>query len=223
MNETTARSLSQALWARNTGRAAEALGHPFVQRLADGTLPGESFAHFVAQDAFFLEAFCRAYALGLAHSPDRVALDTFAELIIGVRGELQLHASYAAEWGIDLSTVQPVPATLAYTDFLLTIAARGDIGVTCAALTPCMRLYAHLGQSLSRPTSDTYARWIATYADPDFESLAATIERLVDVYADDTAEVCAVYGRAMQLELEFFDAHVDRPTALRGVLSPRQR
>ncbi|WP_295658396.1 TenA family protein [uncultured Nocardioides sp.] len=211
MSETVAPSLSQALWARNADRATEALGHPFVRRLADGTLPRTSFAHFVAQDAFFLEAFCRAYGFGIAHSPDRMALDTFSELLIGVREELQLHASYAAEWGIDLSTVRPVPATLAYTDFLQTIAARGDIGVSCAALTPCMRLYAHLGQSLSPPASDTYARWIATYADPEFESLAATIERLVDVYADDTAEVRTVYGRAMQLELQFFDAGVTGP------------
>ncbi len=206
MNETAALSLSKALWTRNADRAAEALGHPFVRRLADGTLPRASFANFIAQDAFFLEAFCRAYGFGLAHSPDRVALDTFAELLVGVREELQLHVSYAAEWGIDLSTLQPVPATLAYTDFLLTVAARGDIGLTCAALTPCMRLYAHLGQSLSPPTGDTYARWVATYAGPDFECLAATIERLVDVYADDTAEVHTVYGRAMQLELAFFDA-----------------
>jgi thiaminase/transcriptional activator TenA len=206
VNEPAALSLSQALWTRNADRAAEALRHPFVRRLADGTLPRESFADFVAQDAFFLEAFCRAYGFGLAHSPDPMALDAFADLLIGVREELKLHASYAAEWGVDLSTVQPVPATLAYTNFLLTIAARGDIGVTCAALTPCMRLYAHLGQSLSPPTSDTYAPWIATYADPEFETLAATIERLVDVYADDTTEVGTVYERAMQLELSFFDA-----------------
>ena len=211
MTGTAGMSLSRALWARHADLATEALGHPFVRRLADGTLPRESFAGFVAQDAFFLEAFCRAYGFGLAHSPDRVALDTFAELLVGVRHELQLHASYAAEWGIDLSTVQPVSATLAYTQFLLTVAARGDIGVTCAALTPCMRLYAHLGQSLSPPIRDTiYAPWIATYADPAFEALAATIEQLVDRYADDSTEVGAVYERALQLELSFFDAaHLD--------------
>jgi thiaminase/transcriptional activator TenA len=210
MNAAGAATLAQTLWAQNADLAAEALAHPFVRRLANGTLPRESFADFVAQDAFFLEAFCRAYGFGLAYSPDRRALDTFAELLVGVREELRLHASYAAEWGIDLSTVQPVPATLGYTDFLLTIAARGDIGVTSAALTPCMRLYAHLGQSLSTRSSDTYARWVNTYADPEFESLAATVERLVDVYADDTAEVRAVYGRAMQLELAFFDAAYHR-------------
>ena len=199
-------SLAQTLWTHNADLAAEALAHPFIRRLADGTLPRESFADYVAQDAFFLEAFSRAYAFGLAHSPDRMALDTFTELLIGGREELRLHASYAAEWGVDLSTVEPVPATLAYTEFLLAVAAIGNIGATCAALTPCMRLYAHLGESLSTRTSDTYDQWIATYADPAFEELAATIERLLDRYANDTAEVRRVYGRAMQLELAFFDA-----------------
>lgn len=203
-------SLAQALWARNADLAAEALAHPFVRRLADGTLPRESFTGYVAQDTFFLEAFSRAYALGLAHSPDRTALDTLADLLTGVHEELRLHASYAAQWGIDLSTVEPVPSTLAYTDFLLAVAALGSIGVTCAALTPCMRLYAHLGQSLSTRSSDTYAQWVTTYADPAFEDLAATLERLLDAYADDTAEVRKAYRRAMRLELAFFDAACPR-------------
>ncbi len=102
MNQTTGLPLSQTLWARNADRAADALAHPFIRGLADGTLPRESFKEFVAQDAFFLEAFCRAYAFGLAHSPDRTVLETFAELLIGAREELQLHASYATEWEIDL-------------------------------------------------------------------------------------------------------------------------
>ncbi|MDQ3030541.1 MAG: TenA family protein [Actinomycetota bacterium] len=203
-------SLAQALWTDNADLAASALQHPFVRGIGDGTLPREVFVGYVAQDAFFLEAFCRAYALGLAHSPDHTALAAFADLLTGAREELRLHASYAARWGIDLSTVEPTPSTLAYTDFLLAVAALGGIGVTCAALTPCMRLYAHLGQSLSTRASDTYAEWVTTYADPAFEDLAATIERLLDAYAEDTAEVHTTYRRAMRLEIAFFDAACQR-------------
>lgn len=210
MNKAAAGSLSQTMWAQNAELAAQALAHPFVRGLADGTLPREAFAAFVAQDAFFLEAFCRAYGFGLARSPDRRALDTFAELIAGVRQELTLHASFAAEWGADLSKVEPVPATLAYTEFLLTVAAQADIGVIASAMTPCMRLYAHLGQSLSGRASGPYARWVDTYAASEFDDLAATIEQLVDVYADDTAEVRALYAQAMRLELSFFDAALHR-------------
>lgn len=204
-------SLSRTLWGHNADLAAEALAHPFVRRLADGTLPRESFANYLAQDTFFLEAFSRAYAFGIAHSPDRATLDTFTDLLIGVRDELEGHATYAAEWGIDLSTVEPLPATLAYTEFLLVVAKRGHVGVTCAAVTPCMRLYAHLGQSLSAQASDAYGHWVTTYADPAFEDLAATIERLLDAHADNTAEVRGTYRRAMELEVAFFDAAVTAP------------
>jgi thiaminase (transcriptional activator TenA) len=56
-------NLSTRLWADNCDLAAEALSHPFVRRLSDGSLAPEIFAGYVAQDAFFLESFARAYAL----------------------------------------------------------------------------------------------------------------------------------------------------------------
>lgn len=199
-------SLAADLWAENADLAAAALAHPFVQGIADGTLPTERFAGYVAQDAFFLESFARGYALGVAHSPDRAALDTFADLLAGVREELRLHGSYAARWGIDLTAVAPLPATSAYTDFLLATASLGGVGLTCAAMTPCMRLYAHLGQSLAGTAATPYTEWITTYADPGFEDLAVTLERLLDATAPDTRAVRHAYRRAMQLEVAFFDA-----------------
>jgi thiaminase (transcriptional activator TenA) len=199
-------TLSADLWGANADLAAEALAHPFVVGIGDGTLPRTAFAGYVAQDAFFLESFARAYAVGVAHSPDRVTLDTFADLLAGVRRELALHDGYAARWGIDLTGVEPLPATLAYTDFLLSTAFLGGITLTAAAMTPCMRLYAHLGQSLSAEAAGDYAEWVTTYADPGFEALAATLERLLDEHADDVPPVRTAYRRAMQLEVGFFDA-----------------
>jgi thiaminase (transcriptional activator TenA) len=198
-------SLAADLWAANRDLATDALVHPFVRGIADGTLPRERFAGYVAQDAFFLEAFARAYALGLAHSPDRPTLEAFADLLAGVRAELRLHTGYAARWGVDLTTVEPLPATLAYTDFLLATASVGDVGLICAAMTPCMRLYAHLGQSLSVHADGDYAEWVATYADPAFEELAATLERLLDRLGTDGPPLRRAYRRAMRLEVAFFE------------------
>jgi len=199
-------TLSADLWAANADLAAEALAHPFVAGLGDGTLPRAAFAGYVAQDAYFLESFTRAYAVGITHSPDRATLDTFADLLAGVREELRLHGGYAARWGIDLAEVEPLPATLAYTDFLLATAFLGGITLTAAAMTPCMRLYAHLGRSLSAQAAGDYAEWVTTYADPRFEEMAATLERLLDRHARDTPAVRTAYRRAMQLEVGFFDA-----------------
>jgi thiaminase (transcriptional activator TenA) len=134
------------LWEENADLAEAARAHPFVQGIADGSLPRGGFAGYIAQDAFFLDGFARAYTLALAHSPDRSSLDAFAELLAGVRERLRLHGGYAARWGIDLAGVVPSAATRAYVDFLLARASLGGVGLTCAAMTPCMRLYAHLGR-----------------------------------------------------------------------------
>jgi thiaminase (transcriptional activator TenA) len=210
-------SLSCALWQANADLAADALAHPFVRGLADGSLPGTAFAGYVGQDAFFLESFARGYALGVAHSPDRHGIDAFADLLQGVRDELRLHGGYAARWGIDLAAVEPAEATLAYTDFLLATAALGSVGLLCAAMTPCMRLYAHLGtqvdalfdQALAQTGAGRYREWVDTYSSAAFEELAVTLERLLDGYASDTPAVRAAYRRAMRLELGFFTAAWD--------------
>ena len=99
--------------------AGRALAHPLVRGVADGSLPREVFSGYVAQDAFFLEAFARAYALALASSPDAETVLAFAGLIAGVRDELSKHAAYAARWGSGPSRTSPAEATLAYTEFLL--------------------------------------------------------------------------------------------------------
>ncbi|SFT90917.1 thiaminase (transcriptional activator TenA) [Geodermatophilus amargosae] len=199
-------TLSAGLWVGSADLASAALASPFVTGIADGTLPHERFAGYVAQDAFFLEAFARAYALGVAHSRDRSTLEAFADLLAGVREELRLHDGYAARWGIDLAAVSPAPATLAYTEFLLATAALGDVGEVAAAMTPCMRLYAHLGQALVLRATGPYREWVDTYADPGFEELAATLEALLDRVAADTPGVRRAYRRAMGLELGFFTA-----------------
>ena len=163
--------------------------------------PHECLATYVAQGAFFLESFARAYALALAHSADRPTLEAFADLLGGAVDELRLHSTYARELDIDLTTTRPSGATRAYTDFLVGTSALGGIALTCAAMTPCMRLYAHLGTSLSPPAQNDYDSWFLTYADPAFEQLARKLEALLDLHAPDAESVGATYRRAIELQI----------------------
>lgn len=201
--------LSRLLWTQNEDWANRILAHRFVRGLGDGSLPLEAFKRYVAQDAYFLEAFARAYAFCLAHSTARDDLYGFAELIAGVLEELRLHAGYAERWQVDLSSVVPGVATTAYVDFLLGTARHGNLGETIAAMTPCMRLYAFLGQTLARGSvAPLYAEWVKTYADPGFEALAGRLEVLLDRHAVDGTAVRAHYRRAMELEHGFFAANL---------------
>ncbi len=201
-------TLSRELWEANQDLAQVCLQHPFVQGIAAGTLPRDRFAFYVAQDAFFLEAFARAYSIAAAKAPDWASFRALHTLAGGVLEERQLHDGYAAAWDVDLQAVTLAPATRHYTDFLLATAWSYDIGVTAVAMSPCMRLYAFLGQQLAQQgvPDHAYADWIRTYSSIEFEDLARQLEDLVDRYAGDTPLVRETYRYAMLCEQDFFQA-----------------
>jgi len=154
--------LHKKLWEHNADVTRRCLEHPFVRGLADGTLDHDVFRRYVAQDAFFLRAFLRAYALAAAKSENWNQARLFHELMGGVVEELKLHESYAAKLGIDLEAVKPYSATSVYTDFLRRVAWQDSISEIIAAMLPCLRLYAFLGTELSaslRP-QHPYEEWI---------------------------------------------------------------
>jgi thiaminase/transcriptional activator TenA len=195
------------LWRRNRDLAQACLEHPFVQGIASGELALERFRVYVGQDACFLEAFVRAYALALARCPDREGLEVFKDLLVGGFEELRLHQGYAERWGISLSP-EPLSATTAYCDFLLRVASLDPVGHTVAAMTPCMRLYAFLGQQLA-PKLDPespYREWVETYSSDGVEALASRLEELLDRYGGEPERLATLYRRAMELELAFFRA-----------------
>lgn len=201
-------SLARELWQANSDLAQASLEHPFVQGIGDGTLARAKFAYYVGQDAFFLESFARAYSIAAAKTADWQDFQTFHTMAGAVLQELQLHEGYAANWGVDLRTVDAGPTTRRYTDFLLATAWGSGVGLTAVAMTPCMRLYGFLGQELARleRPEHAYSNWVHTYSSPDIEGLCQAMEHLVDRYTSDTPQVRAAYRYAMLCERDFFEA-----------------
>ncbi|MDF5714795.1 MAG: TenA family protein [Rhizonema sp. NSF051] len=201
-------TISNQLWKANQDIAQACLEHPFVQGISNGSLEPQKFAYYVGQDVFFLETFARAYSIAAAKAPEFSGFIVFHSLAGGVLEELQLHEAYAAKWAVNLHSVEPGVATRRYTDFLLATAWSGDVGLTAAAMSPCMRLYAFLGEQLAHDgiPNHRYADWIRTYSSPDFPSLAQKLENLVESYASTTALLHSTYRYAMLCERDFFQA-----------------
>lgn len=200
-------SLADRLWQQNQALVAEIRFHPFVVALVEGSLPLANFQTYIGQDAFFLEAFARAYSIAAAKSATRQDFEQFHQLADGVLAELKLHASLADRWQIDLRSVQPNPATRRYVDFLTAIAWSQPLGAIAAAMVPCVRLYADLGQFwLQRGYApQPYGEWVQTYADPAFDSLAQQLEALLDRHGTE-AIATEPYGYALACEQDFFSA-----------------
>jgi len=208
-------SFSAELRAAADGLWRAQLDHPFVRGIGDGTLDPERFRRYVRQDYVFLVDYGRALALACARAAGLDASRRFAALAHEtLGGEMELHRSYAAEWGIsatELETEPPAPATRAYTDFLLRTAALGDFGELAAALLPCMWGYSELGRALPRPEHELYARWVDAYASDEFAGLAAWCRGLVDEVAEGAGDAArdrmrAAFLESSRHELAFWDA-----------------
>jgi len=199
---------SQQLWQQNQDLVQASLNHPFGQGIADGSLDQRCFAFYVAQDAFFLESFARAYSIAAAKATDWQGFNTFHTLAGGVLEELNLHQGYAQKWGVELQKVTPSTATRRYTDFLLATAWGSEVGITACAMTPCMRLYHFLGTELAKKGvgNHQYSEWIKTYKGEEFRQLVTTLEKLVNNYVTSIEKANGYYRYALLCERDFFGA-----------------
>ena len=202
--------LSNTLWESNYELALLSLKSKFVQGLKTGNLPKNIFQEYVAQDYYFLESFSRAYGLAVSKSKDKNSIKVLSQLLVGVSEELILHETYAKEWDVDLTNNYIKPATKNYTAFLDEVSKKQNAVEIMFAMTPCMRLYSWIGKSLSKNVlNNPYKEWIITYSDKNFDNLAKSLENLIDSSKEeyDFNQANYLYKRAMELELEFFNAY----------------
>lgn len=160
--------------------------HAFVEGLKDGSLPRESFLHYLVQDYVFLVHFARAWSLGVVKSETQQEMRVCAQTVDAlVNHEMSLHVKTCAAAGIDESALfnaAEADANLAYTRYVLDAGLQGDFIDLIAALSPCVMGYGEIGVRLAADQSaDTpYSEWIATYADPAYQTVCATVGDMMD-------------------------------------------
>jgi len=211
-------SLAADLRAASAGVWESQHAHPFVRGIGDGTLDEGRFRFYVRQDYRFLLDYGRLLAMGAARAPRLAEMRRFAALAQAVlETEMALHVGFAERWGIaadELEAEPAAPATAAYTDFLLRTAALGDYAELVAALLPCFWGYAEIGERLARagmPDHAGYAAWIAVYADPEFQALAAWARELTEAAGADAGpgareRMHAAFRASSEHELAFWEA-----------------
>ena len=194
------------------------LEHPMVRELGAGTLDEAPFRYWVRQDYLYLIEYSRTFALGAAKAPTLERMGTFADLLEStVNVEMDLHRSYAAEFGIseaELEATEPSPTTRAYTDFLVRTAALGTFGDLVAALLPCMWGFNETGKRLEadgKPDDERYAEWIDTYAGEEFTELTGRCLDLMDevavgATASDRDRYRELFHTSARCEYRFWDA-----------------
>ncbi len=175
------------LWSSIPDVYAAIIAHPFVRGLTDGSLPMERFKDYIVQDALYLSRFSRAVALVGAKAPDDESSVTLLENAVGALKveRASLHEFLMREWGIGSEVVASAelsPVNLAYTSYLLAVAATGSFEEGLAAILPCFWVYYEVGKELVRMGSSVpvYRRWIETYSSPEYERAVMGVVELAD-------------------------------------------
>jgi thiaminase/transcriptional activator TenA len=182
------------LWSDVEDIYAAILAHPFLAGLADGTLPRESFRHYIVQDAHYLRGYAKALAVCAAKAPDEGGTVMFAEHAAGaIAAERDLHAALMGEMGssAEEAALEPVaPTTQAYVSYMLASALGGSFAEAVGAVLPCYWIYAKVGDELlARSSPDPlYARWIAMYGSEEFQAVVDSVLDLTDRIGKDLSD-----------------------------------
>ena len=164
-------SLSASLREQSDRVWAGLHAHPFLAELARGVLPLEKFRFFLEQDILYLPDFARCIAMGAAKSTTEAELGFFGKQLDGTVN-LELPNQYrvlrrvcalgAEERG---GALGKAPANVAYTSFLLSVAAQGGPVEIMAAILPCAWSYTEIAARLAGEIADhpVYQDWVRFY------------------------------------------------------------
>ena len=192
--------------------------HPFVQGVADGSLPLPAFRRYLVQDYLFLVQFTRAYALAAYKAESLPAFRDKAAGIGALLHEMTLHIGYCADWGIPEAEILAEPEaaeTVAYTRWVLDRGIAGDILDLEVALAPCTVGYGEIALAIEaaptrRRAGNPYESWIAMYAGAEYQALARgsaeRLDRLGDSHggAARFTSLAADFAKAARLEADFW-------------------
>jgi thiaminase/transcriptional activator TenA len=193
------------------------LEHPFVKGLGDGSLAVEKFRRWVLQDYLYLKEFSRVFAWAVAKADNLESMGWYAGVLhLTLNTEMALHRTYAERFGISeaqLEAARMWPTTRAYTDFLVRVAADGDMADLLAALLPCAWGYVYVAQRLAAsdpPDDQRYVDWIRQYASDEFAAAADWLRKELNrvglgVSAEKKQRLAELFQLSSRYELQFWE------------------
>jgi thiaminase len=226
----TASGLAQRLADAQAAQLAELAAHPFVQALADGTLPEAALIAWAQQCRLFCLQERRALMVLRSYEPAGDLDGVLARLVDDTEREPRQLAETLAEMGSAVAD-DPWPACLGYSSYMVMSAHQGLLqGLT--AVYACERSYLDTWTAVlpSVPDNARWRDWVDNWTSDGFRSLVGTLGGCLDDLAGEQSpqmlERLGVVFRDVQLwELAFWEMSwrqqgwPTRDAAARGVLA----
>ena len=193
----------------------ESLAHPFVQGIADGTLPLEKFKYYMMQDAYYLKHYTKLLAMLAAKATEDDDVAYFLQTANFIReAELELHRTTFQQLQVtaeELAQFEPAPAAYNYVSHMYQAFFTGTLAEAYAAILPCPWLYQEIGAAIrhANPQQPLYADWIALYGSEEMEQTIekqkAMMDRFASMPGNDEQTLLAHFKRSCYYEWQFWE------------------
>ena len=109
--------------------------HPFLRKLANGTLSREMFMTYIRQDSFYLHKNAEETAIVADMLPEGELKEIFRKTAVeSILAEKEMHAMLGIR---DDEEIRPKYATFGYLAHIRGIIDSGDLAMSLAAILPC--------------------------------------------------------------------------------------
>lgn len=178
-----------AYWEKNNT-------HPFVQGMADGTLPKENFKFYITQDHLYLMQYSKVFAMGVIKAQSEVDQRLFAGLITATLDvENAIHKTYLKRLGLtneELAAAEPSIVTESYTNYMISIAQKEGMDAIMAAVLACSWTYKLIGDYLETfpgaKEQEFYGLWINQYMGDEYRAANDLMIDMFDRYSEGCSE-----------------------------------
>ena len=184
----------------------EAIHHPFLEAVSEGSFPAGSFEAWLAQDYLFASDLLVFQSRLLARTP-RPAQAVVAGGLVAIEAELGWFEEKAREGGLDLETPRH-PTTVAYRD-LMTVLEGEPYPVAVTALWAIEQAYLEAWRGAA-PGHPDYREFVEHWTTEEFAGYVAGLREAADAALetageDERKQAEAAFLEVARLEREFWE------------------
>ena len=170
--------------------------HPFIQGLADGSLPKEKFKFFMTQDHLYLIQYSKVFAMGVIKAKKESDMRLFANLISATLDvENAIHRSYLKKLGLtneELAKAKKSIVTESYTNYMIGVSQKEGLSEIMAAVLSCSWTYKLIGDYLEKcpgaKDHEFYGPWVRQYMSDTYRSSNDLMIEMIDRFSEGCSE-----------------------------------
>ncbi|HWT59212.1 MAG TPA: TenA family protein [Rhizobium sp.] len=207
--------LSDRILRENDAVLRTMLGHRFVEDVKNDTLSKEAFERYLVYEGAFVDSAISIFAYATATAKMMTQKRWLIAVLDGLASEqIAYFERTFASRSIDPSSFDTGVAEVeAFRAGMLEIARQGGFLDTVAAMFAAEWMYwTWSKEAATRSISDPLLKeWVALHVDPNFAAQAQWLKNELDTAGetleeDEMARLSAIFGQAMQLEIDFHNA-----------------